>query len=65
LGKGQKTPEQGASTQVYVAVDRRLDGVTGFYFEDCNPVEPKDSANNAALGRELWDVSADLVAPYL
>jgi NAD(P)-dependent dehydrogenase (short-subunit alcohol dehydrogenase family) len=65
LGKGQKTPEQGAATQVYVAVDRRLTGVTGFYFEDCNPVEPRDSANDPALARELWDVSAQLVAPYL
>ena len=65
LGKGQKTPEQGAATQVYVAIDRRLAGVTGFYFEDCNPGEPRGNANDPPLARALWDVSTELVAPYL
>lgn len=34
----KKTPEEGAATQVYVATSPRLAGVSGAYFEDCNPV---------------------------
>jgi NAD(P)-dependent dehydrogenase (short-subunit alcohol dehydrogenase family) len=66
LRKGMKTAAQGAATQVYVAIDARLAGVTGRYFEDCNPVEPKGAyAGDAALAARLWSVSEDLVRPYL
>ena len=66
LRKGTKTPEQGAATQVYVAIDSRLNGVSGFYFEDCNPVDLQgEYANNPELSRQLWDVSADLVRRWL
>ncbi len=66
LRKGFKTPDQGAATQVYVAIDSRLEGVTGYYFEDCNPSEMKGPhAENVALAGQLWDVSEQLVAPWL
>jgi NAD(P)-dependent dehydrogenase (short-subunit alcohol dehydrogenase family) len=66
LGKGQKWPDQGAATQVYVATDPRLANVSGYYFEDCNPLELKGPyATDAALAARLWDVSAELVEPYL
>jgi len=66
LRKGFKRPDQGAATQVYVAIDRRLEGVSGYYFEDCNPSEMKGPyANDAALAAKLWDVSEELVKPYL
>lgn len=66
LRKGFKTPEQGAATQVYVAVDPRLAGVSGYYFEDCNPVEP-DGPHMAddALALRLWQVSEELTAAHL
>ena len=66
LRKGFKNVEQGASTQVYVAVDPRLAEVSGYYFEDCNPVEPTgDHMHDDALALKLWDVSEELTAPYL
>jgi len=66
LRKGMKTSAQGASTQVYVATDPRLDGVSGYYFGDCNPEELKGAyARDAALAAKLWDVSEQLVKPYL
>ena len=66
LGKGQKWPDQGAATQVYVATDPRLADVSGYYFEDCNPVALKGPyAGDAVLAARLWDVSAELVGPYL
>ena len=66
LRKGFKTADQGAATQVYAAIDDRLTGVSGYYFEDCNPVPMKgENPNSPALAAELWDVSEDLVSPYL
>ena len=66
LRKGQKTVEQGAATQVYVAVDKRLDGISGYYFEDCNPVEPDGPhMGDVALAEKLWQVSEELTADYL
>ena len=66
LRDGMKTPAQGAATQVYVAIDERLDGVSGYYFEDCNPVQTKGSyATDPALAERLWAVSAELVQPWL
>ncbi len=66
LRKGFKTADQGAATQVYVAVDPRLDGVSGYYFEDCNPVEPTGPhMHDDALALKLWEVSEELVSSYL
>jgi len=66
LRKGQKTAAQGASTQVYVAADPRLEGVSGYFFGDCNPEQLKGPyARDAELAAKLWDVSEELVAAYL
>ena len=66
LRKGFKNPAQGAATQVYVAIDSRLAGVTGYYFEDCNPsAMTGPHAENEALALKLWNVSAQLVTPWL
>jgi len=65
LGKGQKWPDAGAATQVYVATDPRLAGVSGHFFRDCNPEAFKGSyAADAALAERLWQVSEELVASF-
>lgn len=66
LRKGFKTPVQGAATQVYCAIDRRLKGVSGYYFEDCNPVQMQGpNPADMALAARLWEVSEGLVQGYL
>ena len=66
LRPGFKTPEQGAATQVYVGIHPNLDGVSGYYFEDCNPVEPEGPhMGDEALAAKLWDVSEELTKDYL
>lgn len=66
LRKGFKTPDQGAATQVYVAAAPTLKGVSGYYFEDCNPVDPSGPhMHDTALAARLWDVSEELTADYL
>jgi NAD(P)-dependent dehydrogenase (short-subunit alcohol dehydrogenase family) len=53
--------KQGADTIVQLAADPALDGVTGKYFEKKRPVSPAPAAQDEALARRLWDVSARLV----
>ena len=66
LREGFKTPEQGAATQVYVAIDPKLEGVSGYYFEDCNPVEPEGPhMNDYELSAKLWEVSEELTKAYI
>lgn len=66
LRKGFKTPVQGAATQVYCAIDRRLKGVSGYYFEDCNPVQMEGpNPADTVLAARLWQVSEVLVQDYL
>lgn len=55
------SPEEGATTIVQLATDPALEGVTGKYFEFHKPVAPAPLAQDQALARRLWQVSADLV----
>ena len=62
-----KSPEQGAATQVYVATSPALAGVSGAYFEDCNPVNVSGEHHifDAAMAARLWDVAEEMTADYL
>lgn len=60
-----KTIPEGTATQCYVATSPDLDGVTGYYFDDCNPAMPNDNMQNDEMAAELWAVSEELVADYL
>jgi NAD(P)-dependent dehydrogenase (short-subunit alcohol dehydrogenase family) len=62
-----KTPEQGAATQTYVATAPALAGVSGAYFEDCNPVvvTGPQHLNDTAMAEQLWEISEEMTAGYL
>jgi WW domain-containing oxidoreductase len=60
-----KSIPQGAATQCYVATSSDLDGVTGYYFSDCNPAMPNDNMQDDEMAARLWEVSEELVADYL
>jgi NAD(P)-dependent dehydrogenase (short-subunit alcohol dehydrogenase family) len=53
--------EEGSRTIVQLASDPSLEGVTGNYFEFHKPVAPAPLAQDQALAKRLWQVSADLV----
>ena len=60
--------EVGAATQCYVATSPKLDKVSGYFFEDCNPIELEgdpDYLYDKALAQRLWDVSEKLSGKYL
>ena len=60
-----KSPAEGASTICYLAAHPLVEGVTGHYFIDCNPVSLGGNSEDAAMAKRLWDVSTDLTASYL
>ena len=60
-----KTIPEGTATQCYVATSPDLDGVTGYYFDDCNPAVPNEHMQDDAAAARLWAVSEDLVSDYL
>ena len=60
-----KSMGQGAATQCYVATHSDLDGVTGYYFSDCNPVRGSKHVEDEEMAAKLWAVSEELVADYL
>ena len=63
----QKSVGEGAATQVYVATAPALEGVSGAYFEDCNPV--KVVVPNHIFDRELadrlWRETQQMLGDYL
>ncbi len=64
-GSGKITVPQGAATSCYVATAPTLAGVSGRFFQECNPVVPDARARDAAAAARLWDVSEGLLAAYL
>ena len=63
----KKTPAQGAATQVYVATAPTLAGVSGAYFEDCNPVtiSGENHVFDEELAKRLWEETQEMVGNYL
>jgi NAD(P)-dependent dehydrogenase (short-subunit alcohol dehydrogenase family) len=60
-----KMPAEGASTSVYLAAHPLVEQVSGHYFIDCNPVSAGGNTEDRAMAARLWEVSTELVRPYL
>ncbi len=52
-----RSPEKGAETAVYLCSSPKVEGVTGEYFQDCKPHEPRAFALDDEDARRLWEVS--------
>ena len=57
-----KTPLEGAQTHIKLAVDPKLQTVSGKYFSHCKEDETSADANIAETARWLWEESSILVA---
>lgn len=57
-----KSPQQGAATQCYVATSPALEGISGAYFEDCNPVviNVPNHVFDAPMAAKLWQTALDM-----
>lgn len=59
-----KSPEEGAATQAYVATNPRVEGLSGYYFADCNPILPDPKMADPDLAARLWDASEDMLERF-
>ncbi|MBV8461867.1 MAG: SDR family oxidoreductase [Acidimicrobiales bacterium] len=55
------SPAKGARTSVYLASSPDVAGVSGEYFVDCKPKQPRAWAQDPDAARRLWQVSEELV----
>jgi len=60
VGTFMKSPESGASTQIYLASSPEVEGVTGKYFIDSKEARSSAESHDANIARRLWDVSAQM-----
>ncbi|XP_057313516.1 retinol dehydrogenase 11-like [Hydractinia symbiolongicarpus] len=55
-----KTPEYGAQTSIYCAVEEGLEKRSGNYFQDCHEQESNKESYDEGIAKKLWEVSEDL-----
>ncbi len=60
-----KSTEGGASTQAYVATAPAIEGYGGYYFSDCNAINPYPLMRDEELAAKLWGVSVEMTRDYL
>lgn len=56
-----KTPESGANTTIYCAVEESIADHNGRYYSDCKEKQPAPQAENIEDAKKLWDLSEQLV----
>ncbi|XP_071710243.1 short-chain dehydrogenase TIC 32, chloroplastic-like [Rutidosis leptorrhynchoides] len=56
-----KNVQQGAATTCYAALHPQVEGISGKYFTNCNLATTSSQANDAQLGKILWDYTANLI----
>lgn len=49
-----RTPEQGAQTSIYLCASDEVAGISGEYFIDCKPRQPKPWARDDDAAERLW-----------
>jgi len=52
-----RSPEKGAETAIYLCASPEVESVTGEYFQDCRPHQPRPFALDDKDAHLLWDVS--------
>lgn len=55
-----RSPENGASTVIYLASSPDVSGKTGGYYVNCKHREPSAAARNDETAGQLWEISAKL-----
>ena len=56
-----RSPAKGAETSIYLASSPSVEGLSGEYFYDSQVIQAAPQANDMAVARRLWDVSAEMV----
>jgi len=56
-----KTPESGANTTIFCAVDESVADHNGRYYSDCKEARPASQAENMDDAKKLWELTEGLV----
>lgn len=56
-----KTPDQGAQTTIYCAIDENAGKESGLYYDNCRVVNPSMKACDPELANQLWKYSCELL----
>ncbi|XP_049573653.1 retinol dehydrogenase 13 [Syngnathus scovelli] len=56
-----KTPQEGAQTSIFCAVDESLANESGLYYSDCAPKTPAPAALDDIVAKKLWTLSSSMV----
>ena len=56
-----QTPEEGAQTTIYLALEDGIDEHNGEHFEDCKRVKPYCGAKDDEKRKKLWEISEEMV----
>jgi len=62
LSPALKSPQAGAQTSIFCAVDKSLDGVSGLYFVDCAQGKVGKQGLDMEAAARLWKESERMVA---
>ena len=57
--------EEGARTSIHCAASPDVAADDGLYYEKCRVKEPAKLAQDEAVAKKLWEVSEELVAPFM
>lgn len=57
------TPEEGAETTVFVALEDSVKNMNGKYFIKSRPANSSKQSYNRALAEKLWEISEQLIKP--
>jgi NAD(P)-dependent dehydrogenase (short-subunit alcohol dehydrogenase family) len=58
-----KSSKEGAETSVYLASSPEVEGISGRYFADYEPLSSSPASCDEEAARRLWEISEDLIAP--
>lgn len=56
-----KNTNDGASTSIYLATSREVDGVSGKYFVDAREVQSDPASYDRAAAEQLWNLSLEMI----
>lgn len=56
-----QTPLEGAQTSLHLAASPEVEGVTGKFYSDKQPVRSSETSYDLESARRLWEISLDLV----
>ena len=56
-----RSPQQGAETSIYLCGSEEVNGISGSYFVNCKPVQPRPWARDDKSAAQLWRVTEQSV----